>query len=87
MGIASSVPWLEHDMCVIGEAADGMSAWLLYQKYHPDLVITDIRMPKMDGLELIRRIHEDNPACRIIVVTNVEYGEAWETAKKLNVSA
>ena len=87
MGIASSVPWPEYGMRVIGEAADGFSAWELYQKYRPDLVITDIRMPKMDGLELIRRIHADNPACRIIVVTNVEYGEAWEEAKKLDVSA
>ncbi len=87
MGIASSVPWLEFDMRIIGEAADGLTAWTLYQQYRPDMVITDIRMPRMDGLELIRRIHSDNPACRIIVVTNVEYGEAWEEAKKLDVSA
>ena len=87
MGIASSVPWLEFGIRVIGEAADGLTAWNLYQQYRPDMVITDIRMPRLDGLELIRRIHSDNPACRIIVVTNVEYGEAWEEAKKLDVSA
>ena len=87
MGIASSVPWARYNMKVIGEAADGESAWSLYEAYRPDLVITDIRMPKMDGLELMRRIHAVNPACRVIVVTNVEYDETYEKAKEFGAAA
>ena len=86
MGIASSVPWSRYDMTIIGEVADGESAWDMFRMYHPDIVITDIRMPKMDGLELIARIRGEDPECRIVVVTNVEYGEACERAKALGVN-
>ena len=86
MGIASSVPWEKLGMKVIGEFADGESAWNFYRLSRPQLVITDIRMPKMDGIELIERIRKESEDCEIIVVTNVTYGEAYTKAKEMGVS-
>ena len=86
MGIASSVPWEKLGMKVIGEFADGESAWNFFRLSRPRLVITDIRMPKMDGIELIERIRKETDECEVIVVTNVTYGEAYARAKELGVN-
>ena len=50
-------------------AADGTEAWEIYQGGHFDLVITDIRMPNMDGMQLLRKIKELSPQTPIIVIT------------------
>lgn len=86
MGIASSVPWEKLGMKVIGEFADGESAWNFFRLSQPQLVITDLRMPKMDGIELIERIRKESEDCEIIVVTNVTYGEAYAKAKEYGVN-
>lgn len=46
------------DHIVLGEASNGEEGLDLILRFKPDLVITDIRMPKMDGLEMIRHLHE-----------------------------
>ena len=85
MGIESSVPWLQMDMRVVAETADGMAAWEAFGKFHPDIVIADIRMPKMDGVELLERIRTVDPDCAVILVTNVESGCMLEKAKALGI--
>lgn len=54
---------------VVGEAGDGMEAVQLYRQYKPDLTTMDITMPKMDGIQAVAHIHEENPLARIIMVT------------------
>lgn len=54
---------------IIGEAGDGLEAFAAYQKLQPDLVTMDITMPRMDGIEAVKKIHEFNPLARIIMVT------------------
>ncbi|KGX84570.1 response regulator transcription factor [Pontibacillus marinus] len=54
---------------IIGEAEDGQEALELTLNSDPDLIITDIRMPEMDGIELIREIHKLNKGTHIVVVS------------------
>lgn len=50
-------------------ANDGKEAYALYKEYHPDLIITDIKMPHMSGIELIRKIREHDLDTKAIIVT------------------
>ena len=86
MGISSSVPWSQLDIAVVGEASDGMEAWELYQKYRPDIIILDILMPGMNGVELLRKIRAVDKRCAVIIVTNVCEGRALDEAVGLGVS-
>ena len=87
MGISSSVPWSELNIAVVGEARDGQEAWELYQKYRPDIVILDLLMPKMNGIELLERIRRADPRCAAIVVTSVDQSETLDRIRGLGISA
>ena len=86
IGIASSVPWAEMNLRLIGEAEDGESAWALYEQFRPDIVITDIRMPGLDGMELLRRIRSGDRECAVIIITNVEHDETLREAQALGIT-
>ena len=86
IGISSSVPWAELDVAVIGEVEDGLEAWTLYQKYNPDIVIVDLLMPGMSGMELLQRIRAVDQHCAAIVVTNVDSEETLNEVRNLGVS-
>lgn len=59
----------ESDWQVIAEAEDGLTAVQLNDELHPDIVVTDLNLPGLSGLEAIRRIHAQSPRTRIIVVS------------------
>jgi two-component system chemotaxis response regulator CheY len=60
---------------VAGEAGDGMTAINEYDRVHPDLVLMDITMPQMEGIEAAERIVRSHPEARIIMVSSVGYQE------------
>ncbi|WDL17522.1 response regulator transcription factor [Xanthomonas campestris] len=60
---------LEDDITVVGSAADGESAWRELQRQQPDVLVTDIEMPALTGLELAQRIQRQALPVRVIIVT------------------
>lgn len=68
-GALSALLKLESDLDVIGTAADGEEAWKLIQHDCPDVVVTDIEMPRLTGLELAQRIRDNKLECKVIILT------------------
>jgi len=68
-GALSALLRLESDLDVIGSAADGEDAWAQIQRDTPDVVVTDIEMPRMTGLELAQRIRERGVDCKVVILT------------------
>lgn len=78
-GIRNNIPWEKEGFEFAGEASDGELAYPMIKKIKPDIVITDIKMPFMDGLELASIIKKDLPDTKIIILSG--YNE-FDYAKK-----
>jgi DNA-binding NarL/FixJ family response regulator len=63
------------DIEVVGEAADGAEAVELVTREHPDVMLMDIRMPEMDGLEATRRIMAQGDSTRVLILTTFDLDE------------
>ncbi|RMG98942.1 MAG: DNA-binding response regulator [Chloroflexi bacterium] len=59
----------EPDFAIVGEAGDGLSALQMTEKHKPDVLIVDLMMPGLDGLEVTRQVHQSMPQTRIIVLS------------------
>ena len=64
-GMKKSIPWESIDAVLVGEASDGMEGLERVRETQPDIVITDIYMPVMNGLEMIERLREENLSRRV----------------------
>lgn len=71
---------------VVGEAADGAEAVAAARRLNPDVVLMDIRMPTMDGLEATRRILERSPRCRVLMLTTFDLDRYVYAALALGAS-
>lgn len=71
-GIRNNIDWEKEGFEFVGEASDGELAYPLIQDSKPDILITDIRMPFMDGLELSRRVKEEMPDIKIIILSGYD---------------
>ena len=65
----NAVEYLQNFFEVIYEASDAIKALQLYEKYKPDIIITDIQMPKLNGLEFVQRIRQKDKKTQIIIIT------------------
>ncbi len=70
-GIASILA-NETDMQLVGEAGNGREAVDLFRQHHPDVVLMDLRMPDMDGVQATQAIRKDYPEARIIALTSYD---------------
>lgn len=69
IGLKSMLDWSKYGLQIVGEAADGEAAFAMFQDLQPDLLITDIKMPKKDGLWLIKMVRQIDKRIPIIVLT------------------
>ncbi len=63
---------LENDFEIVGEAGDGQAALDLYAQLNPDVVLMDIRMPVLNGVEATRRLRAQWPEARVIILTTFD---------------
>lgn len=65
----------EKDIQVVGEAENGRQAIEKARELHPDIILMDLRMPEVDGIEAMRRIRAENPDIRFIILTTYDNDE------------
>lgn len=85
-GIKKKIDWAAKGFEFVGEASDGELAFPMIQKEKPDIVITDIRMPFMDGLTLSRMVKQILPSTEIIVLTGYEEFEYAKEALTIGIA-
>lgn len=85
-GLKKSIPWNDCGFEFAGDAMDGETALPMILDIKPDLLITDIKMPFMDGLELCRRVKEALPSVYIIILSGYDDFEFARQAIELRVS-
>jgi len=59
----------ENDMCVVDEASNGTQVMALIQKHHPDVILLDMQMPSMDGLDALKQLRVEFPALPVLILT------------------
>ncbi len=71
-GIRKSIDWEQYGFIYTGDASDGELALPMIRQIQPDLLITDIKMPFMDGLALIELVRKELPSTRIVIVSGYD---------------
>jgi len=85
-GIKSGIEWEAEGYEFVGEASDGELAYPMILKEKPDILITDIRMPFMDGLELSRLVRQEFPDIKILILSGYDEFDYAKAAIKLGVT-
>ena len=68
-GIVLAVDWAALDCVVVGEAADGLQALKAVERYDPSLIITDLKMPNMDGIQMMEALRARGSRAYVIILT------------------
>ncbi|MEG3638025.1 response regulator transcription factor [Magnetococcus sp. PR-3] len=73
-----SKAFTEHGFTVVGQAENGQKGLEMYQALKPDIVLCDIEMPVLNGVETLKAIMGDDPNACVIMLTSVKHPEVWE---------
>ena len=84
--LRDKIPWEEYGYEFVGEASDGEMALPLIRKLKPHVLITDIKMPFMDGLSLSKIVSAELPKTKIIIISGYDDFEYARTALELGVT-
>lgn len=84
-GLKKNIPWQEYGFQFMGEASDGEMALPMIRKIRPDVLITDIKMPFMDGLALSQIVTQEIPDIRIIIISGYDEFEYAQRAIRVGV--
>ncbi|MGI6069228.1 MAG: response regulator transcription factor [Blautia sp.] len=85
MLLRSLINWESLDMEIVGEANNGIDALALLEQTKPEIAILDIRMPGMDGLELLQKIRESDDKVKVILISGHKHFEYAHTALQYGV--
>ena len=83
--LVERVNWEAAGFTVVGEAENGVEALDLVETLEPDLILTDIKMPMITGLELAARVRELRPATQIVILSGYDSFEYARTAIDYNI--
>ena len=81
-GMVTLIPWDEYGIKVVDTATDGLDALKKIENEQPDIVLTDIKMPRMDGIELLKTLHEQKPDIDSLIISG--YDEFDYAQKAIN---
>ena len=85
-GIVKSINWEKEGYRLVGEASDGELAYPMILKEKPDILLTDIKMPFMDGLELSRLVKQELPDTKILIFSGYDEFEYAKEAIRIGVT-
>ena len=85
-GIIRKINWETLGFEVVGDAENGQDALEKIEQFDPDVIMTDIRMPYMDGLELTAKIRQKYPSMKVLIFSGYDDFEYAQQAIKLNVT-
>jgi two-component system response regulator YesN len=83
--LAENIDWGKHGFVVKGIAEDGEKGLELINKYRPDIIVSDIKMPFADGLEIARYVRDKYPESRVVLLTGYDEFEFIQEALRLRV--
>lgn len=86
LGLKTTIDWSAHGYYVVGEAANGKEALDMVRSLHPDIVLVDIQMPLLDGIQFISEAKKINQNISFIILSNHESFQYAKQAMKLGVS-
>ena len=86
IGLKTVINWEENGFTLVGEAQDGKQALRLAESQHPDIIITDVKMPGMDGIELIKQLRIQGNTAKILVLSSYDEFDLVKQALKLGAT-
>ena len=83
--VCTMIPWQDLGFRLVGSASNGLDALQMVEQYEPDLLLTDIRMPFISGIELARQVREVRPATNIAFLSGYDDFEYAKQAIQYNI--
>ena len=84
-GVCTMIPWQDYGFRLVASAGNGLDALQLVEQYEPDLLLTDIRMPFISGIELARQVREVRPATNIAFLSGYDDFQYAKQAIQYNI--
>lgn len=86
LGLKTTINWTENGFLIVGDAKNGKEAIDLFDKFNPDILLTDIKMPLMDGFELIQTLKGRKKSLKIVILSHYDDFVYAQEAMKLGAS-
>ena len=86
VGLRAIIPWEKYGFYIVGEAVNGVEAMSLSRLHHPNIILVDIVMPEMDGIDFINMIREELPSSKFVIVSGMNDINYYKKAINVGVS-